>query len=347
VLKWLSVTFPSSVPLARAWARAQGPIAPALLACLPVEGRERDLLVFFQLLSHSTFAGMPRVAGQSALVPLVHEERPIYTTLAGRTLTVPRALLVNTDAEATRIARVARGPLPRLERAGAGLDTPLPPSSTFVPPTPYPYLIVMGRLQKSTRLLATWRALVTSDQLPPLEVGGVPVRWGDVRLVTVGERSRAFDGVPNVVQAGFVDDGERWDLLRGAVALVNPSVLESLSLVLLEAWTVSVPVVVHERCDVTADHVRLSGGGLAVDFGRPAHAAATIAHGLRVESVRRAMGATGAAYAGRSFSWDRVLDVYERVARSTRAPRSPDVPEAAATRRGAKQGGAFMTFRRS
>jgi glycosyltransferase involved in cell wall biosynthesis len=187
----------------------------------------------------------------------------------------------------------------------------------------------MGRLQKSTRLLATWRALVTSDQLPPLEVGGVPVRWGDVRLVTVGERSRAFDGVPNVVQAGFVDDGERWDLLRGAVALVNPSVLESLSLVLLEAWTVSVPVVVHERCDVTADHVRLSGGGLAVDFGRPAHAAATIAHGLRVEPVRRAMGATGAAYAGRSFSWDRVLDVYEGVARSTRVPRSPDVRGAA------------------
>jgi glycosyltransferase involved in cell wall biosynthesis len=342
VLKWLSGTVPSSALLARASARAQGPIAPALLERLPVEGRERDLLVFFQLLSHLTFAGMPQVAGKSALVPLVHEERPIYTTVAGRMLTAPRALLVNTDAEAKRIARVARGRLPRVERAGVGLETPTPPSPTFVPPTPHPYVILMGRLQKSTRLLAAWRALVTSDRHPPLEVGGAPIRWRDVRLVTVGERSRAFDRLPNVVQTGVVADAERWDLLRGAVALVNPSVLESLSLVLLEAYTVSVPVIVDERCDVTADHVRLSGGGLSVDFERPADAAAAIALALRVEAVRRAMGARGAAYAERSFRWDRVVDTYERVARSTQAPEPSEVPGAAGGQDG-PHGGADLS----
>ncbi len=318
VLKVLSGLLPSSLPLAHAWARAQGPIVQPLIDRLPAEAGERDLLVFFQLLSHPTFVGMPLVAAQSALVPLVHEERPIYTTLAGRTLTLPRVLLVNTNAEAVRIARVASGPLVAMERTGVGLETPTTPSSTFVPPTPYPYLVVMGRQGKARPLPAVWRALTSGTQRPPLEVNGTSVQWKDVRLVIVGEPSHLYDRLPNVVHAGYVGDGERWDILRGALALINPSVYESLSLVLLEAWTVARPVVVHRQCDVTTEHVRESGGGIAVDFARPHEAAAAIANGLRGESDRDTMGNLGAAYAGRSFSWDRVLDIYERVALDAR-----------------------------
>jgi hypothetical protein len=321
VLKWLSGRVPSSLALARAWARAQGPVAPELADRLPAEAAERDLIVFFQLLSHLTFTGLPIVAAQSALVPQVHEERPIYTALAGRTLTMPRALLVNTDAEMARIARVARGPLTTMERAGVGLETPTPASSAFVPPTPHPYLVVMGRQGKARPLPAVWRALGSGSSFPPLDVRGAHVPWSEVRLVTVGETSHVYDEVPGVVQAGYVTDRDRWDILRGAIALVNPSVYESLSLVLLEAWTVERPAVVHSRCDVTADRVRQSGGGIAVDFARPAEAAAAIASHLCRESARTAMGAAGATHARQSFSWDRVLDVYERVARDARHAR--------------------------
>ena len=328
-LKALSGAMPAWTRLARAWARAQGPVVGALIDRLPGEARERDLLVFFQLLSHPTFAGLPGVAAHSALVPLVHEERPIYTALARHTLTLPRVLLVNTDAEAARITRVARGAVAPMARAGAGLDCPTPPSPAFVRPTPQPYLVVLGRQGKTKPLPAVWRALVSGSRLPPLDVGGAPVPWSDVRLVTVGEPSHLYDHVPHVIHAGYVSDAVRWDLLRGAVALINPSVYESLSLVLLEAWTVSRPVVVHRRCDVTADHVRQSAGGLAVDFTRPIDAAAAIADGLRAETDRVAMGAQGRRYAERSFSWDRVLETYERAAREARG--TPSAAESIGT----------------
>jgi glycosyltransferase involved in cell wall biosynthesis len=318
VLKLLSGLLPSSVALARAWARAQGPVVQPLIDRLPAEVRERDLLVFFQLLSHATFVGLPLAADRSALVPLVHEERPIYSTLAGRTLTLPRALLVNTAAEGARIARVARGPLPATERVGVGLEPPAAPSPAFMPPTPHPYVVVIGRQGKAKPLRAVWRALTSGRQLPPVDLYGTRVSWADVRLVTVGEPSRLYDGLPNVVHAGYVGNAERWDILRGAIALINPSLYESLSLVLLEAWTVARPVIVNQRCDVTTDHVRESGGGIAVDFARPDEAAAAIANGLRHERERRAMGDRGAAYVQRSFSWDRVLDIYERIALAAR-----------------------------
>jgi glycosyltransferase involved in cell wall biosynthesis len=322
VLKQLSALCPWSIRFASAWARAQGPLAPPLIDRLPIEARERDLLVFFQLLSHPTFAGMPLVADRSALVPLVHEERPIYSALAGRTLTLPRVLLVNTAAEAARIGRVARGRVRAMEVTGVGLEPPTAPSPVFVPPTPHPYLVFMGRQGKAKPLPAVWRALMSNRRLPPLEIRGGTVPWSDVRLVTVGERSRRYDGLPNIVHADYVGDIERWDILRGALALVNPSLYESLSLVLLEAWTVARPVIVHRRCDVTAEHVRASDGGLAVDFARPHEAAEAIANGLRSQSGRTLMGGRGAAYAERSFSWERVLEIYERTARAARADRS-------------------------
>ncbi len=329
VLKVLSGALPSVGLITHAWARAQGPVAAALIDRLPDEARERDLLVFFQLLTHPTLVGMPRVAAKSALVPLVHEERPIYTAVAGRTLTIPRVLLVNTAAEAARIRRVARGALPPMTRTAVGLEPPTPSSPAFMPPTQHPYVVVMGRQGKSKPLPAIWRALTGNTRLPPLELAGASVPWTDVRLVIVGEPTRMYDGVPQVVHAGWVDDERRWDILRGAIALVNPSVYESLSLVLLDAWTVGRPVVVHRQCDVTVDQVRQSGGGIAVDFAHPAAAADAIAAGLRSESDRAAMGVRGQAYVQQTFCWDHVLDIYERVAREARQDHADAVPAGA------------------
>jgi glycosyltransferase involved in cell wall biosynthesis len=68
--------------------------------------------------------------------------------------------------------------------------------------------------------------------------------------------------------------------------------------------------------------VRASDGGVAVDFARPHEAAEAIANGLRSQSGRTLMGGRGAAYAERSFSWERVLEIYERTARAARADRS-------------------------
>jgi glycosyltransferase involved in cell wall biosynthesis len=59
-----------------------------------------------------------------------------------------------------------------------------------------------------------------------------------------------------------VDEPDKWDLVRDAVVSVSPSALESFSLVVLEAWEQSVPVVVNATCDPTREHCERSGGGL-------------------------------------------------------------------------------------
>jgi glycosyltransferase involved in cell wall biosynthesis len=163
------------------------------------------------------------------------------------------------------------------------------------------------------------RELARTAGLPPLELDdGRTVPWSEVKLVTVGEISPMYGRNPNVVQLAWVDDATRWHLLRGAVAVVNPSVYESLSLVLIEAWSVGRPVVVHRRCDVTVGQCRRSAGGIAIDFDRPPEGARQLAEALARRGARATMGEAGRAYVERRYDWDRVARAYESVALAVR-----------------------------
>jgi glycosyltransferase involved in cell wall biosynthesis len=319
VTKWIASRLTGVRALGRLWAVAQGPTAPSLVDRLEGEAASRDLLIFFSLLSGLTFDGLARVGARSVLVPLVHEEPPIYTRIARETLARPAALLVNTEEEWRRIARVTGGAAALGAVVAVGREEPDPPDPSFVPPTSRPYVLILGRAGKTRPMLAVWRALQRRAGLPPLELeGGRRVPWTEVELVTVGEPSPMYERLDRVTQLPFVDDRTRWQLVRGATALVNPSRYESLSLVLLEAWSCGRPVVVNRRCDVTVGQCRRSGGGIAIDFDDPGAGAVALAEGLASAERRAAMAAGGDAYTRARYGWDRVLDAYEAAARAVR-----------------------------
>ena len=89
---------------------------------------------------------------------------------------------------------------------------------------------------------------------------------------------------PDIVVTGTVSEADKWDILAGATVMVTPSAYESFSLVLLEAWTVGVPVLVNAAVRATMEHCRRSGGGLWFDSYRSFEVA-----------VDRLVGDTGAA----------------------------------------------------
>ena len=60
----------------------------------------------------------------------------------------------------------------------------------------------------------------------------------------------------------FVTDEDKFDGISGAKALMLPSKFESLSISVLEAMTLSKPVIVNGICDVLKGHCIKSNGGL-------------------------------------------------------------------------------------
>jgi len=107
---------------------------------------------------------------------------------------------------------------------------------------------------------------------------------------------------------GPVDEATKRGLLAGAAALINPSVMESFSLVVLESWMADTPVVVNAGCAATVEHARRSGGGLAYsDTGQLALALRAI---LDRPDLAAGLARRGRAYVEGWYTWPAILDRY-------------------------------------
>lgn len=145
-----------------------------------------------------------------------------------------------------------------------------------------PYLVYCGRwsVEKGCdRLLACLRQ-VQHEQ---------PGCW---RLAVLGGGANV-PREPWLVNLGFVDEADKRDLLAGAHALVQCSLHESLSLVVLESWAEGVPVLVPRDSAVLRWQVERSGGGWC--FRDAAEFSQLLAGPLREEVERRRRGAAGRA----------------------------------------------------
>jgi glycosyltransferase involved in cell wall biosynthesis len=105
--------------------------------------------------------------------------------------------------------------------------------------------------------------------------------------------------------------------------MVNPSAYESFSLVVLEAWTLGVPVLVNGACAATMEHCTRSGGGLWFDSYRSFES--TVDRLTGDPSLRDALGDAGSRYTARNYLWPSIIDRYTTfltrvVERGGRAP---------------------------
>ena len=116
-----------------------------------------------------------------------------------------------------------------------------------------PYVIYCGRREplKGTPLLLDYWA----------PSGSGPAATSSWWSPAAG-RSTAARAAPHVVDLGFVSEQEKHEAMAGAVAFCHPSVNESLSIVLLEAWLARTPALVHARGAVTRFHCEQGNGGL-------------------------------------------------------------------------------------
>ena len=162
-----------------------------------------------------------------------------------------------------------------------------------------PYLLYVGRIgvSKGSRELFThyerWRA---SD----------PAH--DVSLVLVGDAEIGIPKTSGIVHLGRLSEQAKWDALAGCAAFVMPSLLESLSLVTLEAWAAGRPVIVDARSPVLAGMTRRAGAGLA--YRTSAEFAEICELFVDDPALGDRLGRSGADFVDRTYTWPRVVETY-------------------------------------
>ncbi len=277
------------------WVAEQGPLCPGLLSHLETSHSAYDGFVFFTYLYAPTVWGLPMVADKALLVPTAHDEPPIRFGVYADVFERPRALMCNTPEEVALIQRYYPGHA-RARVVGVGVDRPAAVPQRFREKhgVHHPYLLYVGRLEPGKglpELLSHYRALRARYEDAP-------------QLVLAGEAHMDLSG-DGVRYVGRIDEQDKHDALAGALAVVVPSRFESLSLLTLEAFAQSTPVLVNGHSDVLVGQVRRSGAG------RTYQDLDSFITGLReVGSERDALGRKGLAFAKR-YSWPKVVAAYQ------------------------------------
>ncbi|MBL0162935.1 MAG: glycosyltransferase family 4 protein [Xanthomonadales bacterium] len=228
--------------------RAQGPNCPELADYLAAHGEDYAAVFFLPYLYPLTLDGIRAMPHRRwALIPAVHDEPPAYLkTFARMARSAPRVLW-NAEAERRLGARIWK-----LD-AGNVVAMTVATELVTAAKEEKPYLLYCGRIDVSkgcAQLLEGFEAFKLANPK------------SDLQLILTGNDVLGIGERRDVRYLGFVEEQRKFELMAGAVAFVQPSPYESLSIVLLEAMAQGTPVIVNGQCEVLVDHVNASGSGL-------------------------------------------------------------------------------------
>lgn len=289
---------------AERWIDLQGPASPDLVDA--VASSTADAVVFSPYLYYPSVRGIPVSPAPAVLHPALHDE-PISRLHPFREAFARAAAFAFYTEEERSLAerRYRVGDRPAVV-AGIGVDRPPEPTvddDDLVPAEleGRPFVLSVGRLEahKGSTLLARYFTLYKA------------LRPGPLALVFAGPVGHPAPPVhDDLVTLGAVSDSTKWALLRRARALVSSSPFESFSLVLMEAWSAGVPVLVNARSAVTLGHVRRSRGGVA--FGDFPSFAAALGRLEADDEVVERLAEAGARYVDEHYRWPVVTERYRR-----------------------------------
>ena len=270
--------------------------------------RDRYWYCFIPYLFGTTLEGALVAPERSLLIPCLHDGPYAYLRRLREILARLRAVLFHTPAELALARRLAGDGGGAFYLVGEGVNTAITGIAERFR-RKYrignPFVISVGRKakEKNTPLLveyfARYQFTHPGSPLRLLLVGG-----GYVKIPI-----RLF----GVLDLHYLPTQDMYDACAAAVALCQPSLRESFSLVLMEAWLCGAPVLVHADCPVTVEHCLASNGGLAfADYFEFAEAVELL---LADPALRPRLAANGRRYVLERYHWDVVtanfLGVFE------------------------------------
>ena len=267
-----------------------------------------DYLFFFvPYMFPTTYRGAQISPERSAIIPCLHDEAYAYLDVFRRVMPAVRAQLFFVHAERELSERLyGRPPGQIREVVGGGVDDDVQGDAGRFRQKfgiHEPFFLYVGRREAGKnvpQLLDYWQQYSQSSPSTP-------------KLLLIGKGqillpSPAVGDVATVVDLGFVSLQDKFDACAAATALIQPSLNESFSLVLMESWLVETPVLVHGHCAVTREHCRRANGGLY--YTNFAEFAATVDYLLQHPAIARKMGQNGRQYVLDNYRWPQIVEQY-------------------------------------
>lgn len=280
--------------------------APDLLAAI-YKNRNNYLFFFIPYLFPTTYYGLPLVPQNSVLIPCLHNEGYAFTPLMRRTMPLAGAMVYHTESERRLAQSIYDLPDTQIQTVlGEGVDAFEPGDGQAFKQKfgiDGPYILYAGRKSHEKnvwQLMTYWNEYILN--------GG---RYDRLKLIFIGPGSVEIPPLmkDNTLDLGYVSALDKRNAFAGASVFVQPSLNESFSLVLMDAWQAGKPVLVNGFSDVLVEHVQRAQGGLY--YGSHEEFVAMVDWLLDHVEEAAQMGQNGRKYVQDNYMWEQIIPKYE------------------------------------
>ena len=276
----------------RIWFEKQGPVAPGAIEYIRKSKDSYHAFIFVTYLYYLTVMGMPEVSEKAIFIPTAHEEPFIHFKTFEKLFKLPKAYVFLTDED---IPCDVMG-------TGVKIDT-VPDEKAFRCKFGIEgdYIIYVGRIDEGKNCPEMFRYFTEYKMR----------RKSSLKLVLMGKPVCSIPRHKDIISLGFVSEEDKFSGISGAKCLILPSMFESLSISVLEAMKLSVPVIVNGACDVLKGHCVKSNGGLYYNsyFEFEGVIDYILCHPEEYSLMRR----NAAEYVEKNYRWEVIMKKFREV----------------------------------
>ena len=261
-------------------------------------GAEYDRIVMGPYLFGLIYFAAQIQPSRTMLVPCLHDEPFAYLESFKEMFHSVRGFMFNSVPERDLACRLYNLNPEKALVVGMGLEPFEADSAAFSRKygVSAPYVIYSGRREplKGTPLLVDYMTAFRARTKR------------DVKMVFTGSGpiDPSSELAPHIIDLGFVSENDKREAMAGATAFCHPSVNESLSIVVLEAWMARTPALVRASSEVLRYQCEHSNGGLW--FRNYPEFEDELLMLLEDGKLRSSLGNLGRKYVLREYSWKAV-----------------------------------------
>ncbi|WMC91698.1 glycosyltransferase family 4 protein [Kineothrix sp. MB12-C1] len=283
------------------WNKVLGPYVPDLVKYIRENKDEYDAFIFVTYMYYPTVFGMREAAEKAIFVPTAHDEYCIYFKLYEKVFRLPRKIVFLTPEERDFVHRLFHNEEIDSEVISVGIDLPANVDAESFRKKygiEGEYMLYAGRVDAEKgcdEMFAYFQRFSENSK--------------DLQLVVIGKAYMDIPEQDNIQYLGFVPEEDKYNAIKGAKILWLPSQFESLSIAVLEAMALGVPVVVNGKCEVLRGHCERSDAGMW--YNNYNEMEQIVSHIKNSENVEMRIKAR--KYIGNCFQWNKIIKKWKMI----------------------------------
>lgn len=288
--------------------KLQGPYAPELVKYIDDNKDNYDVFVFMTCLYYITIKGLPLVKDKAILISTAHDENTMYLRAFKQLFLMPKAMCYLTVEEKEFVEKTFNNAhiINNGGFGGCGIEIPQKIDKDWILNEKgiANYMVYAGRIDEQkgcVKLFDYFQRYKKEND-------------NNLKLVLMGKAVVSIPKDDDIINLGFVSEQEKFDVIAGAKMMVMPSEFESLSIAILEAMALSVPVIVNGRCEVLKGHCIRSNAGLY--FRSYYEFEGCVNYMLDNQGIVDVMKSNAREYVLNNYTWEKIMNNFDELVKA-------------------------------